>query len=109
MVDHTGKETAESVRQRILQEVRNGSLQPGERLGSERALAERFGVSRATLRLALDALERVGTIRRVPGRGGVIVRYYLTGAEGSKVKLRFEAEKAKGVEKEVELKVTGPG
>jgi GntR family transcriptional regulator len=70
LVDHAGKETAETVRQRIMDEVRNGSLQPGERLGSERALAERFGVSRATLRLALDALERVGTIRRVPGRGG---------------------------------------
>jgi GntR family transcriptional regulator len=65
-----GKETAETVRRRIMEEVRDGSLQPGERLGSERALAERFGVSRATLRLALDALERVGTIRRVPGRGG---------------------------------------
>ena len=70
MDDHSGKETAETVRQRILDEVRNGALEPGERLGSERALAERYGVSRATLRLALDALERVGTIRRVPGRGG---------------------------------------
>jgi GntR family transcriptional regulator len=69
-VDHSSKQSAESVRQRIIEDVRSGALQPGERLGSERALAERFGVSRATLRLALDALERLGTIRRVPGRGG---------------------------------------
>jgi GntR family transcriptional regulator len=68
--DQSGKETAETVRRRILDEVRSGELEPGARLGSERALAERYGVSRATLRLALDALERVGTIRRVPGRGG---------------------------------------
>ena len=33
-------------------------------------MAERFGVTRATLRLALDALERAGAIRRVPGRSG---------------------------------------
>ncbi len=45
----------------------------------------------------------------IPGRGGVIVRYYVTGKEGEKVKFRFEAEKAKGVERDVELKVTGPG
>jgi GntR family transcriptional regulator len=37
-------------------------------------LAERYGVTRATLRLALDALERGGAIRRVAGRsGGVFV------------------------------------
>lgn len=45
----------------------------------------------------------------VPGRGGVIVRFYVTGKAGEKVKLRFEAEKAKTVEKEVELKGAGPG
>jgi DNA-binding transcriptional MocR family regulator len=64
------KQEAEAVRRRILDELRDGTLEPGQRLGSERALAERFGVSRSTLRLALDALERGGTIRRVPGRGG---------------------------------------
>lgn len=64
------KHGAELVRRRILDELRDGTLKPGERLGSERALAERFDVSRSTLRLALDALERSGTVRRVPGRGG---------------------------------------
>lgn len=33
-------------------------------------MAEQYGVTRATLRLALDALERAGAIRRVPGRSG---------------------------------------
>jgi GntR family transcriptional regulator len=64
------KQEAEMVRRRILDELRDGTLEAGQRLGSERALAERFGVSRSTLRLALDALERGGTIRRVPGRAG---------------------------------------
>src|SRR5947208_1768338 len=64
------KHDAEVVRHKILAELRDGTMRPGERLGSERALAERFGVSRSTLRLALDALERSGMIRRVPGRAG---------------------------------------
>jgi GntR family transcriptional regulator len=33
-------------------------------------MAERYGVSRSTLRAALDALESVGAVRRVPGRSG---------------------------------------
>ena len=64
------KHSAETVRRAILAEMRDGTLQPGERLGSERALAERYHVSRSTLRLALDALERAGAISRVRGRGG---------------------------------------
>lgn len=64
------KADAESIRRRILDEIQDGVLKPGERLGSERALAARYGVTRSTLRLALDSLERAGVIRRVPGRGG---------------------------------------
>jgi GntR family transcriptional regulator len=66
----TAKKGAEVVRRQILDEIRDGTLKSGQRLGSERALADRFGVSRATLRLALDALERSDTVRRIPGRGG---------------------------------------
>jgi len=55
--------------------VRTGELQPGDRLGSERELTEHFGVTRFILRRALDALERSGTVRRVPGRnGGTFIR-----------------------------------
>ncbi len=64
------KHSAEAVRRAILAEMGDGTLQPGERLGSERALADRYHVSRSTLRLALDALERAGAISRVRGRGG---------------------------------------
>lgn len=61
---------ADDVRHRILEEITDGSLRPGERLGAERDIARRYGVSRSTLRAALNALESYGSIRRVPGRSG---------------------------------------
>ncbi len=44
-------------------------MQPGQRLPSEDALAERFGVSRPTVRSALIALEQEGRVSRQHGRG----------------------------------------
>jgi DNA-binding GntR family transcriptional regulator len=59
----------------VVEQVRgaiiDGSILAGERLPSERELAEQFGVSRATLREALRALEAVGLIEiRVGANGG---------------------------------------
>jgi GntR family transcriptional regulator, transcriptional repressor for pyruvate dehydrogenase complex len=51
-----------------------GILQPGERLQSGRDLAERLGVSRATLRTALRSLQNEGYLVTRPGAaGGVFV------------------------------------
>jgi GntR family transcriptional regulator len=60
--------TALAARERLLAEL----VAPGERLGAERELAERLGVSRSTVRAALADLERSGVIRRSRGRGGGI-------------------------------------
>ncbi|GAA1658984.1 GntR family transcriptional regulator [Microbacterium flavum] len=55
----------------ILREwMHQGAFLPGERLGSERDLAERFGISRAALRSALEHLEAAGQVRRAMGRTG---------------------------------------
>ncbi|OHV32458.1 MULTISPECIES: GntR family transcriptional regulator [Pseudofrankia] len=62
--------TAADVRRRLRQLVVDGTRGPGERIGGERDLAAALGVSRATLRQALTALEREGVILRVRGRGG---------------------------------------
>lgn len=61
---------AEQLRRRMLTDIGSGSLLPGDRLGSERELAEIYGVSRATLRQVLAALEEAGLVNRLPGRTG---------------------------------------
>jgi GntR family transcriptional regulator len=61
---------AEDVRRMLAERISAGQLRPGQRLGAERALAAELGLSRATLRQALAALEESGLVRRVPGRGG---------------------------------------
>jgi GntR family transcriptional regulator len=65
---------ASALRDRLAAEIADGTRPAGTRLGAERELAERLGVSRSTLRAALDALETDGAVRRVRGRsGGVFV------------------------------------
>jgi GntR family transcriptional regulator len=50
--------------------INSERLVAGERLGTERELAERLNVSRAILRLALTQLEGENLIKRLIGRGG---------------------------------------
>lgn len=47
---------------RLLGELREGTIPPGERLPGERQLAEHFGVSRETVRQALEVLRRDGLV-----------------------------------------------
>ncbi|MFJ4695440.1 GntR family transcriptional regulator [Streptomyces sp. NPDC088766] len=46
----------------LLGELRDGTIPPGERLPAERQLAEHFGVSRVTVRQALEVLRRDGQV-----------------------------------------------
>src|SRR3712207_141047 len=60
----------------LRQEFRHAA--EGTRLPPERDLAERFGVSRMTLRQALDELEQEGRLERVRGSGTFIRRPTVT-------------------------------
>jgi GntR family transcriptional regulator len=48
------------------------ALAPNSLLPTEQQLAKRFGVSRVTLRRALDILERNGSVSRQRGRGTIV-------------------------------------
>ena len=54
----------------IKREILQGVLKPGDRLPSEERLAELFGVSRPTVRAALQELSSTGTVVVRRGRGG---------------------------------------
>lgn len=59
---------------RLVQTVRLGVVAPGESLPSERDLAERYGVSRDTVRQAIGELADAGYVERRRGRyGGTFV------------------------------------
>lgn len=60
------------IAENIANQIRAGNFQIGDRLPSERQLAEELGVSRMTVRQALSLLEEQGLIERLPGVGSFI-------------------------------------
>lgn len=62
----------EEVAEQIRKLVSSGHLKPGDRLPSERDLAERLQVSRASVREALSALEMMGLLEARSGEGTYI-------------------------------------
>lgn len=66
---------SENIVQQIRQAILQGKLRPGDRLPPEKELAERFGVSKASLREAFRALEALGLLEVRQGvSGGAFVR-----------------------------------
>lgn len=62
----------EQVAEQITAWIRSNGLTPGDRLPPERELAQRLGVSRATLSQALVALEVIGLVHVRHGDGTVL-------------------------------------
>jgi GntR family transcriptional regulator len=61
----------------VLSLIRSGALAPHEQLPSERELCIKYGVSRTTVRQALNRAERHGFIVRVAGRGNFVTQPHL--------------------------------
>lgn len=57
------------IARRLKEEISAGRFEPSGRLPSEAEIGARFGVSRVTVRLALDELDREGLIERRKGKG----------------------------------------
>jgi GntR family transcriptional regulator len=62
-----------SVYENLYELLQNGSFPPGSTLPSEPKLAAKLGVSRMTLRQALELLHDDGLIRRVRGKGTFVL------------------------------------
>ena len=62
----------EHVAERLAAEIRAGTFAPGERLPSERELARRLEVGRASVREAIAALQVQGAIETRPGSGSFV-------------------------------------
>ena len=68
----TRRRLYEDIVGQIQEFIREGILKPGDRLPSERELAERLQVSRSSLREAIRALELKGLVVSRPGAGTFI-------------------------------------
>lgn len=64
-----GLSLGEQIRLRILERINDGTYGPGERLPTEKELADQFAVSLAPVRTALAALASSGHVRRIQGSG----------------------------------------
>ena len=66
----------------LLNRIDNGELLPGERLESERDLAEKYGVNRQTVRSALNVLIEDGVLVKVPYKGTFVAKQIVKPAWG---------------------------
>ena len=67
------KSTLEIIIQQIKNQIKKGILKPGEKLPSERKLADQLGVSRASVREAIQALAFSGYLEVIQGKGTYIL------------------------------------
>jgi GntR family transcriptional regulator, transcriptional repressor for pyruvate dehydrogenase complex len=82
-IDGARAPVPQTVMLRIQEMIASGEIKPGEKLPSQRDLAQRFNISRPSVREALSVLETLGFIRIEPGRGAIVC------AEGSSGGWRF--------------------
>lgn len=59
----------------ILTQMTDNSLRPGDKLPSQRVLAQQYRVNRSTIIEAFDILESYGAIDRIEKRGVYVSQY----------------------------------
>jgi DNA-binding LacI/PurR family transcriptional regulator len=73
--------------ERLRQRLRDGRLKPGDRMPSEREMAEEMNVGRTALRPVLDALEADGFLVRRPQAGTFLAAIPPPSAQGATIAL----------------------
>jgi len=79
------------LRDHLRQQILSGALHPNDRLPSEQALVNQFGISRVTVRQALRALREEGLVRTAQGKGCFVS---LQGVQDSRSALGFHQSMA---------------
>jgi GntR family transcriptional regulator len=87
---------AEEIAERLRQRITDGTLLTGTKIASERDLSIEFGVSRMTIRHAIEILEGEGLVARYPGRGTFV---------GS-IRERVVIDKGREVQNKIETLIT---
>lgn len=67
------KKLYEEIADGLIKKIQSGELAPGDRLPSERVLAQEYGVSRSVIREAFRSLARLGCVESYVG-GGTFVK-----------------------------------
>ncbi|GJM35493.1 MAG: GntR family transcriptional regulator [Saprospiraceae bacterium] len=73
---------ADKISRQIRSLITSGQLKPGDRLPPERKLAERLGVGRTHVRVALQKLEFYGILKTLPQSGTIVAGLGITALEG---------------------------
>lgn len=66
----------------LVRKIQTGELKPGDKLLSEREMAETLGVSRITARLAIQELLKSGMVYREQGRGTFVAESCMRDVQG---------------------------
>ena len=86
------KEAKEAVylplKQSLKDAIDQGRLAPGDLIPSENVLAEKFAISRSSVRLALSELEQEGMIGKKPGKGSFVRDLVFNSAEPVQAPIR---------------------
>ncbi len=61
-----------SIVEQLVEHIQNGTLQPGDKLPSERQLIQMLGVGRSSVREALQGLVMMGLVEVRPGQGSYV-------------------------------------
>lgn len=98
-MDRTGKRKPlyTRIRDHVLANIHQGSWQANDRLPTEVELAEKFGVSRFTVKKALSDLVEEGLIYRIQGKGSFISPDRTAGDADRQDSLFLTDEKARGI------------
>lgn len=91
------KKVSAQIAEQIRSSILAGEFSPGDKLPPERELAEMFGVSRPSVREALNILASAGLVESYQG-GGTVVRSLVTSTTGSPLSELIKAERERALD-----------